>query len=71
MATLKGRTPDYKLKMMDKRTGVKSRKMGAAWINESGSITINLDPFVSIPASADIVLTLFPWNWKDEKENEN
>lgn len=53
-----GRTPEYKLHAMNKRTDEKS-KVGAAWLNESGSISIVLDPFIVLAGSKDLVLTLF------------
>ena len=55
------RAPDYYLKTLHKKTGRKGR-IGAAWDNVSGSISIVLDPFVVIDWQHrdDVVLTLFP-----------
>jgi len=56
-----GRKPDYRLKAMDKRTGEKTALgCGAAWWNEDGSISIDIDPFIVLHGGADLVLTLFP-----------
>lgn len=60
------RTPDYRLKVMDKNTGVKSRKLGCAWVNDDESITIQLDTFVSIAYIPGIVITLFPWAFEKD-----
>jgi len=54
------RPPDFKLKAMNKATNEKSPKVGAAWKNTDGSISIDLDAFVILTASPDLVLTLFP-----------
>ena len=46
------------------RTGVKSAKIGAAWTNKDGSISVVLDPFVTVTSSPSVLLTLFPWDEK-------
>lgn len=56
----KGRKPDYRLKAMNKATGVKNRNVGAAWVNEDGSISIDIDAFVVLPGGPELVLTLYP-----------
>jgi hypothetical protein len=61
---MNSRTPDFKLKAMDKTTGVKSAKIGAAWTNKDGSISVVLDPFVTVTSSPSVLLTLFPWDEK-------
>lgn len=57
----KSRKPDYRLKALNKTTGEKN-SVGAAWINNDKdcSITVVLDPFITLHASKDLVLTLFP-----------
>ena len=55
----KGRKPDYWLKGMNKETNEK-RKVGAAWDNPDGSISIDLDAFTVLESSPALVLTLFP-----------
>lgn len=58
------RKPDYWLKAMDKsqpgKTLASAGKVGAAWKNADGSISIDLNAFIVLPASPDLVLTLFP-----------
>lgn len=54
-----GRKPDYWVKAMNKATNEK-RKIGAAWMNEDGSVSINIDCFTVLQASPDLVITLFP-----------
>ena len=53
------RTPDYHLKALNKRTGERTGKVGAAWRNEDGSVSIKLDMFVSLIYDPDLLLTLF------------
>jgi hypothetical protein len=55
-----GRKPEYRLKALNKATGEKSRNAGAAWVNEDGSISIDVEPFVVLRGGKDLVLTLFP-----------
>lgn len=56
----KGRTPDFELKAMNRGTE-RSHRVGAAWLNENGSISINLDEFVVLSGRENtLVLTLFP-----------
>lgn len=42
-----GRKPDYNVWAVDKKTGI-SGDIGAAWINEDGTVRIKLNPFVVI-----------------------
>lgn len=54
-----GRPPDLLLKALNKATNEK-RKVGAAWYNRDGSISVDLDAFTTLVSSPDLVLTLFP-----------
>lgn len=66
----KGRTPDYNVKAMMKDTGTKTR-IGAAWINPNGTISMVLDPFISLQSSPALLITLFPWDGgQPEKEQQ-
>lgn len=56
-----GRKPDYWVKALDKGTNAKA-KVGAAWANSDGSVSIDLNAFVVLTASPDLVVTLFPCN---------
>ena len=55
----KGRSPDYRLKSLNKVTEA-SAKVGAAWINEDGTITVVLDPGAIVLGCPEVLLTLFP-----------
>ena len=59
-----GRKPDYHLGAMNKATGEKNNRAGAAWNNNDGSISVVLNPFVQLTASQDLVLTLFLNDYK-------
>jgi hypothetical protein len=54
-----GRKPDYRLSAMNKDTDEKGR-VGAAWKNEDGTISVVLDPFITLTSSKDLILNLFP-----------
>lgn len=51
---------------MVKTTGVRSGKIGAAWNNPDGSVSLVLDPGTVIEFHKDVVLTLFPNNRREE-----
>jgi hypothetical protein len=53
------RKPDYWFKAMDKATENRG-KVGAAWLNDDGSVSIDLNPFTVLVSSPNLVLTLFP-----------
>jgi len=55
-----GRKPEYRLKALNKATDEKNRNVGAAWVNDDGSISIDVEPFVVLYGGKDLVLTLFP-----------
>lgn len=54
-----GRRPDYKVSAMNKFNDHKGQ-VGAAWLNDNGSISIKLNAFVVLSAENDLVITLFP-----------
>lgn len=56
------RRPDYSLAAMNKETGERNNKIGAAWKNSDGSLTIRIDPFVVLQGSSVLTLRLFPIN---------
>lgn len=53
------RTPDYHLKALNTRTGERTGKVGAAWKNDDGSVSIKLDMFVTLMYDPDLLVTLF------------
>lgn len=55
----KPRKPDYRLKAFDKTTE-RAAEVGAAWKNDTGSISIVLNPCVVLTADSPYALTLFP-----------
>lgn len=56
------RPPDFIIKATTRHSVFPARegRIGAAWQNENGSITLTLDPFVDISGREDLVITLFP-----------
>lgn len=64
MATAKkGRTPDFQVKAMNKENN-RSHRIGAAWLNDNGTLSIDIDEFVVISGRDRPVITLFPWEEK-------
>lgn len=61
-----GRKPDYRLAALNKATEERNN-VGAAWIYEDGRISISLNAFVTLTGSKDLVLTLFPDDYKSSK----
>lgn len=59
------RKPDYNFRALNKATEERGR-LGAAWNNQDGSITVVIDPFVVVPTGKQFLLTLFPY--KAERE---
>jgi hypothetical protein len=64
----KSRKPDYVLKVMNKGTGQKSGRIGGAWANGDGSISLIMDfpNTVQNDPSGLLVYTLFPNNQDPE-----
>lgn len=62
MARSGGKKPDGILKALN-RGNEEASKVGAAWNNSDGSISVVLDPFVVLKGRGhgeDVVLTIFP-----------
>lgn len=57
------RTPDFVVKAMQRETD-RSQRIGAAWMNDNGSVSIDLDPFVVLEGKDRPIVTLFPWDEK-------
>lgn len=53
------RLPDYRLKLLNKKTSAKNENAGAGWVNEDGSITLVLNPCVVLESNSDLLYTLF------------
>lgn len=54
-----GRQPDYNVWAVNKATE-KSADIGAAWIDEDRSISVKINPFVSIPAGGELTIKMYP-----------
>lgn len=68
------RKPDYDLSALSNTNDIRG-KVGAAWINDDGSINIKLNPFVVLNSHDNLQLRLFPYrsaeDWdKRRKEQE-
>lgn len=62
------RKPDYRVAALNKGTDEKG-VVGAAWINDNGSIAIILDPFVNLQQQGrQLLITLFPSDTGPKKE---
>lgn len=56
-----GRKPDYWVKAIRGPKGSKeTAKVGAAWKNPDGSISVDLNAFIVLTATPDLTVTLFP-----------
>lgn len=55
------RKPDYRVGALNKRTNAKGR-VGGAWLNPNGTISMVLDPFIVLTQEGnnDLLITLFP-----------
>lgn len=63
-----GRKPDYNVGAVDKVSGFKHSRVGAAWKQGDGQISIKLNPFVVFDCTRmDIVLPLFPVEGYEER----
>lgn len=60
------RQPDYELSMLDKATEQRGR-VGAAWKNKDGRISIVLNPCVVLHSSGNMILNLFPISPRNHK----
>lgn len=56
----KGDLPNFHVHAMDKSIDTWKSRIGAAWMKPDGSISISLNPFVSLRASPNLMITLFP-----------
>lgn len=65
------RQPDYILKALNKETDEKSGRIGVAWMNTNGSLTLSIDMMVTLASNPNVVLTLFPNNYKNENVSMN
>lgn len=55
------RVPDFVLKGLNKQTDQRSGRLGAAWKNQDGSVSLVIDPWVKLEHSDAWVFTLFPY----------
>lgn len=57
---MSGRQPDYSLGALDSATDEKNPKIGAAWKNDDGSISISINDFIVLRGNKTLYLRLFP-----------
>ena len=71
---MSNRNPTHRLKFLNKRTE-ETGEIGAAWLNEDGSLSLVLNPMVVLRQSPDLVITLFPrdgkFRWGVREKNRN
>lgn len=53
-------TPDYRLGVLNKDTEERASNLGAGWLNDDGSISLVINPYVVLPTGKQYVMTLFP-----------
>lgn len=54
------RSPDFKVSAMRKESKQANTRVGAAWINEDGTISLKLDTFIVLEGSEDLLVKLWP-----------
>jgi hypothetical protein len=59
--------PTHTIKVMDRATKQKGGRVGAAWLNKDGSISIQLDVGISLSWNDGLMITAFENN-KDGEE---
>ena len=52
------RKPDYRVRVLDKVRGLKGT-VGAAWVNDDGTVTVILNNFVKLEQDGHLLITLF------------
>lgn len=68
---MSGRPPDWRVNALNKYTG-KQGEIGVAWSNPEGHITIVFNPFVVVPVSDEVVISMFPTDktkWKGKSRS--
>lgn len=45
--------PDYKIYAQNNNTQLEKGEIGAAWINDDGSITLRFNPYVTVPVGPE------------------
>ena len=53
--------PDYRLKILNKKTDKSNQNAGAAWVNKDGSISLIINPCIVLDDDEDKVYTLFKY----------
>jgi hypothetical protein len=61
-----GRKPTHRFKALNKDTG-ETATLGAAWLNDDGTLTVKMDPFIVLTNAPGHVLTLFPEAGKEQR----
>jgi hypothetical protein len=58
-----GRPPTHLLKVKE-RDGKGKTTIGVGWLNEDGSMSIALNPCVALTSHDDVMINLFPVDWR-------
>ncbi len=53
------RKPTYRLKILNKKEDTRCSDAGSAWVNKDGSISLVINPGISLKENKDYVYTLF------------
>lgn len=61
-----GRKPTHRFKALNKETS-ETATLGAAWLNDDGTLTVKIDPFIVLTNAPGHVLTLFPEEGKEQR----
>jgi hypothetical protein len=65
-----GRQPDFILKATSRTESFITPRLGAGWANESGSISIRIDPFVTLEDNAGYTFVLYPNKYKEKDDDK-
>lgn len=57
--------PTHVIKVMDRTTKKKGGRVGAAWLNKDGSISIHLDTGITLSWNDGLMITAFENNRND------
>ena len=65
------RQPDWRLKVFNKVTEARTATAGVAWNNPNGTISLTLNPAVTLTDNPDLSFILFPYEYQgDIKSNK-
>lgn len=59
--------PTHTIKVMDRATKKKGGRVGSAWLNKDGSISISLDTGITLSWNDGLMITAFENNWDGDE----